>query len=95
MSFEIDVENIKCGGCVSSIVNGLQALEGVASVGVDVEQGRISIDGDDALRPVISEKLKQLGYPETGSAAGLAAVRAKAKSFVSCAVGRFSDSSSK
>ena len=95
MSFEIDVENIKCGGCANSIVNGLQALEGVASVGVDIEQGRITVAGDDALRPVISKKLEQLGYPEKGSAAGLAAAKAKAKSFVSCAVGRFSDSTSK
>ena len=28
------------------------------------------------------------GYPEAGSAAGMKALKAKAKSFVSCAVGR-------
>ena len=95
MSFEIDVENIKCGGCANSIVNGLQALEGVAAVDVDVEQGRITIAGDDSLRQSVSARLLELGYPEVGSAAGLAAARARAKSFVSCAVGRFSDSSSK
>ena len=36
MSFEIEVENIKCGGCAASIVKGLQALEGVTSASVDV-----------------------------------------------------------
>ena len=94
MSFEIDVENIKCGGCVSSIVSGLKALDGVVSVQVDVEQGRVTVDGDDALRPMVGEHLKKLGYPEVGSTAGLASAKAKAKSFVSCAVGRFSDTSS-
>ena len=37
MTFEVSVENIKCGGCTNSIVKGLQELEGVASVAVDVE----------------------------------------------------------
>lgn len=95
MSFEIDVENIKCGGCASSIMSGLEALEGVTSVNVDVAQGRITVAGDDSLRQAVIARLLILGYPEVGSAAGLAAARARAKSFVSCAVGRFSDPSSK
>lgn len=94
MSFEINVENIKCGGCANSIVSGLKELNGIVSVQVDVEQGRVTVDGDDALRPVVGEHLKKLGYPEVGSTAGLASARARAKSFVSCAVGRFSDTSS-
>ena len=94
MSFDVEVENIKCGGCVSSIVSGLKALEGVGAVHVDVEQGRITVDGEDDLRPMVCEHLQQLGYPEVGSTAGLASAKAKAKSFVSCAVGRFSDTPS-
>jgi len=85
MTFEVSVENIKCGGCANSIVKGLQKLEGVASVTVDVEHGRVTIIA-------ATERLLKLGYPEQGSAAGLKAAKAKAKSFVSCAVGRFSDS---
>ena len=94
MSFEVDVENIKCGGCAGSIVSGLKALEGVAAVHVDVARGRVTVEGDEALRPVVCTHLQRLGYPEVGSTAGLASARAKAKSFVSCAVGRFSDTSS-
>jgi len=92
MAFEVDVENIKCGGCAGSIVKGLQELEGVDSVTVDVEQGRVTMEADDSLRAAACDRLLQLGYPEQGSAAGLKAAKAKAKSFVSCAVGRFSDS---
>jgi copper chaperone len=94
MSFDVDVENIKCGGCANSIVSGLKALEGVVTVHVDVEQGRVTVDGDDALQPVVCEHLQKLGYPEVGSTAGFASAKAKAKSFVSCAVGRFSDTPS-
>ncbi len=92
MTFEVSVENIKCGGCANSIVKGLQKLEGVASVTVDVEQGRVTINADDALRTAATERLLKLGYPEQGSAAGLKAAKARAKSFVSCAVGRITDS---
>ena len=34
------------------------------------------------------EKLRSMGYPETGTAQGLGAAVADAKSFVSCAIGR-------
>ena len=92
MTFEVNVENIKCGGCAGSIIKGLQELEGVASVAIDVEQERVTIEADDSLRATACERLLILGYPEQGSAAGLKAAKARAKSFVSCAVGRFSDS---
>ena len=92
MAFEVNVENIKCGGCAGSIVKSLQKLEGVESVTVDVEQGRVTIEADDSLRAAACERLLQLGYPEQGSAAGLKAAKARAKSFVSCAVGRMTDS---
>jgi len=94
MSFEIEVENIKCGGCAGSIVSGLQALEGITSVTVDVERGCVTVDGNVAQRTAVSERLQQLGYPEVGSVEGLASAKARAKSFVSCAVGKFSGSSS-
>ena len=67
MSFEIEVENIKCGGCTASIVKGLHALEGVTSASVDVERGCVAVEGDVALRPLVAARLQQLGYPEVGS----------------------------
>ena len=39
-------------------------------------------------RDRVLRRLLQLGYPESGTAEGIAAAKAKAKSFVSCAVGR-------
>jgi copper chaperone len=90
MSYQISVENIKCGGCANTINTKLNALETVNSCTVDIENGVISIDGDELHRPAIAEVLLKLGYPESGTAEGLKAAKAKAKSFVSCAVGRMS-----
>ena len=83
MPFSVEVENIKCGGCASSIRS---AFDG--EVNVDVEQGIVHFSADESQRAQYLEKLRSLGYPEVGSTEGLTRVAAKAKSFVSCAVGR-------
>ena len=88
MNMVIEVENIKCGGCVSSITNKLQALTGVNSVQVDIDEGKVTIDGDAKQRDQYTAALASMGYPETGTVNGLGSATAKAKSFVSCAIGR-------
>lgn len=100
MSIQISVENIKCGGCASSIRKQLQAISAVESVEVDVENGLVTAQileasNSDALRSELVAKLLKMGYPETGSVEGLRAAGAKAKSFVSCAVGKMTDDEGK
>ncbi len=90
MLYEITVENIKCGGCANSISSKLAALEGVQSVDVDIENGIVRTEADDGMRDALTASLLKMGYPESGTAEGIAAAKAKAKSFVSCAVGRVS-----
>ena len=90
MAYQIDVENIKCGGCASTIRSKLEAMDGIEKVEVDIETGRVSVDGSDGSRDAAAARLLKLGYPESGTAEGIAAAKAKAKSFVSCAVGRIS-----
>lgn len=88
MSYEISVENIKCGGCANTISTKLAEMEAVDSCEVDIENGVIRVNGDDSHKADVTELLLKLGYPEKGTAEGLKAAKAKAKSFVSCAVGR-------
>jgi copper chaperone len=88
MNYEVSVENIKCGGCANPIRTRLEKLDGIDSVTVDVESGRVTVDGDEDTRENVIERLASLGYPETGSVEGIRSATAKAKSFVSCAVGR-------
>ena len=91
MNMIIEVENIKCGGCANSITSKLQSLPGVDQAKVDIEGGKVSINGDQTLRDEYVAALAGMGYPETGTIQGLQSASAKAKSFVSCAVGRMSE----
>lgn len=88
MQHRLDVDNIKCGGCAHSIVSKLSALDGVSDVVVDVEQGQVTFSSENELIDQVKLQLKSMGYPETGSLEGFGAAGAKAKSFVSCAIGK-------
>jgi copper chaperone len=88
MQHVIEVENIRCGGCANTITHSLQKLEGVSSVSVDIENGRVTVTTDIDDRERLVAALLKNGYPEKGSAEGLQAAKAKAKSFVSCAIGK-------
>ncbi len=89
MGISIEVENIKCNGCATSIRHKLAEDARVASVTVDIEAGRVDIEADESSRDDLVVALLQMGYPEKGSVEGLKAAATKAKSFVSCAIGRF------
>ena len=88
MSYEVTVENIKCGGCANTITTKLNKINAVDGCEVDVENGVITISGDETSKTEVTKLLLKLGYPECGTAEGLKAAKAKAKSFVSCAVGK-------
>jgi len=88
MEHVIEVENIRCGGCANTITHSLQKLDGVSSVSVDIENGRVSVTAAMDGREQLVAALLKNGYPEKGSAEGLQAAKAKAKSFVSCAIGK-------
>ena len=90
MAYDISVENIKCGGCANTITTRLNALDIIEGCEVDIDTGIISINGDESSRQEVSQLLLKLGYPESGTTEGLKAATAKAKSFVSCAVGKMS-----
>ena len=91
MELAFEVENIKCGGCARSIERGLKEVPHVSGVAVDVDAGRVIVSAEEDVRAPLLAALLRLGYPARGSASGLSAAGARAKSFVSCAIGRFSD----
>ncbi|MGM0593134.1 MAG: heavy-metal-associated domain-containing protein [Pseudomonadota bacterium] len=64
MSEQFTVKNVKCGGCVSAIEDGLKTLPGVTNVEVSIDSGAVTVSGDGLSREQLSEKLEQLGYPE-------------------------------
>ncbi len=82
----INILNLKCNGCASTIKKGLLSLEGVNEVNVTLENSEIKINEvPESIFNTVKEKLSKMGYPEVGDANTLIH---KAKSFVSCASGK-------
>lgn len=89
MQYEMTVDNIKCGGCAKTIQTQLNRLEGVSETQVDIEHGKVTCElASESWVDAVKQRLLKQGYPESGSIEGLGAMGAKAKSFVSCAVGK-------
>lgn len=86
MTHKIEVENIKCGGCMNSIKTALFKIKNVTEVTIDKESDTITINSSTD-RAVFVNTLSNLGYPEKGNNTLLH----KGKSFVSCAVGKLSN----
>jgi copper chaperone len=87
-TIQIEVENIKCGGCENSIVKGIHSVAQVSNLVVDVDKQLVSFTGEASVKQAVVDKLRALGYPEKGSVSGLEAGLTNAKSYVSCAIGR-------
>ena len=86
----IEVDNLKCGGCANTISKGILSIEGVTNVSVDNENESVTYEGSLSTKDLVLTKLSSMGYPQKGSLSGLNAGLASAKSYVSCAIGKFS-----
>lgn len=80
-----EIQNIRCGGCANTITKALgEEFEGVV---VDVASKTVTVElKDESQIAKGAELLKKLGYPLTDEESGMVD---KAKSFVSCAIGKF------
>jgi copper chaperone len=90
MKIDLQVENMRCGGCARTIEKALRADPRITAVQVDPACGLVSIEASADLSEDASIVLARLGYPRKGSVEGLRAAAAKAKSIVSCAIGKVS-----
>lgn len=62
-SLELLVNNVKCGGCVNTIREGLLTLQGIHEVTVEIDTGAVSIQGEGYNDNEIHSKLSELGFP--------------------------------
>lgn len=82
---KIVVDNLKCGGCANSIKKALNQIVGVMSVEINEQTNTVIIDHEGQIpKGVFLEKLAKLGYPAAGTSTKIQ----KAKSYLSCAIGR-------
>ncbi len=88
-----EVANIRCGGCANTITKALKEA-GFQEISVDLscEPRKVTADiADDAQLAQFKAVLRKLGYPLAADEEGTIDNAAlKLKSFVSCAVGKFS-----
>ena len=88
-SIKIEVENIKCGGCAGGIKSALMNDKTIDDVLVDIEGGLVEIKYKEGFDIATAKRtLLNMGYPERGTLKGIKSGAAKAKSFVSCAIGK-------
>lgn len=82
----LEIQNLKCGGCESTIRKKLNMLPFVNNLDVNLEDSTISFK---AIPPEDTEqliqRLSELGYPVSDETNSLGK---KVKSYVSCAIGR-------
>ena len=89
MKETFEVENVKCGGCASTLKKSLAESFGEVEVDLESTPRRITLDLDPARHDELKLALRKLGYPLTTDELGrFETVGAKAKSFVSCAIGK-------
>lgn len=86
MNTTLEIQNLKCGGCANTITTKLSNIDGIQKVIVNNETNTVSFDYENEdILITTQELLTKLGYPIVGEKNALTT---KAKSFVSCAVGR-------
>lgn len=87
MKTTIQIQNLKCGGCAKTITDKLSGLKGITEITIEQDTSSVIFEhqtSDDIF--VAKDKLRALGYPAIDDENGLVQ---KAKSFVSCANGKF------
>ena len=84
-----EVLNVKCGGCASTIKTKLFDAFGEIEVDLSKEPREITVDIAEERVAELKTVLKKLGYPMRSEQMGFVeAKKAKAKSIVSCAIGK-------
>lgn len=94
MTETVEVANVRCGGCAATITKALEE-EGFTGIGIDLscEPRKVTANiEDEAQSALFKSVLRKLGYPHYNEELGLLnSAGLKAKSVVSCAVGKFVD----
>ena len=86
MTTTLEIQNLKCGGCAHTIISKLNNLEGIQNVSVYTNSNTVSFENElESEVESATKLLSKLGYPVNGD---VNSIGKKAKSFVSCAVGR-------
>ena len=59
---ELNVKEMTCGHCVTAVTRAVKSVDPSAAVQVDLQSGRVSVDGRSAVGELI-KALEEAGYP--------------------------------
>ena len=91
MEQTFEVFNVKCGACASTLKGKLHKEFGEIDVNLNVIPRKITLVIEDIDVEKLSKALRTLGYPFASEEMSfMDSTSAKAKSFVSCAIGKMS-----
>ena len=65
MKQTLEVLNVKCGGCASTLIKSLKDEFGEVEVNLEVMPRQITLNVEDDKKEVLKQKLRSLGYPLT------------------------------
>lgn len=83
------LDNVKCNGCANSLKKALKEEFGEVEINLDVLPREITVDILDEKIEILKVKCKSLGYPFADeNLSTIDQLSTKAKSFVSCAIGK-------
>lgn len=86
MDTSIKVQNLKCGGCVTTITNKISEIRHISNININLDTSEVSFshknNEDIAL---VEKRLSKLGYPKNDEKNS---IFSKASSMVSCATGK-------
>jgi len=86
MKATLYIQNLKCGGCETTIINKLSSLKNINNISIDQKYDTVTFEHKTIQDvEVVKKMLSKLGYPPYGEQNNLGR---KAKSYVSCAIGR-------
>ena len=67
--YELQVEGMSCGHCVSSVTRSVRDVDAAAKVEVDLATQKVRVDSSASLDEIKSA-LEEAGYPVLNSSAG-------------------------
>lgn len=97
MKKTFEVHNVKCGGCANTLINALKDEFGEVDVDLESMPRKITLNVEnDQEMEDLKLKLRSLGYPlVSDELSGFDKAATTAKSFVSCAIGKFNVATNK
>lgn len=85
----LEVQNVKCGGCASTLRKGLEDDFGEVRVELRTDPRTITLNIEESQMEALKLKLRSLGYPlVSDELTPFQEATTTAKSFVSCAIGK-------